>query len=87
MSGICDTCKRDTCRVRTDGLETCGFHEGESRYERLFGTPEKMARFIVDSCSCDCVGCVMPTDCPCYDSFECMKEDYDAILEWLRGDA
>ena len=55
----------------------------KSNYERLFGTPERAARTIVDSCNDDydygCGGCpVARVNCKC--------GDYETILGWLRGD-
>ena len=55
-----------------------------SRWFELFGTPERAARTLVDSCNDDydygCGGCpVARVNCKC--------GDYDALLEWLRGDA
>ena len=46
---------------------------GESNYAKLFGTPERAARTLVDiseRANLDGIG-----------------GDYDALLEWLRGDA
>ena len=58
--------------------------DNNSRYFELFGTPEKAARTLVDSCNDDydygCGGCpVARVNCKC--------GDYDALLEWLLGDA
>ena len=87
MSGICDTCqrlKRIGCGLAMDGLKSCDLHENESRYDRLFGTPERAARTLRKFC----------TDCVCGDCATCgvpewanYTRDYDALLEWLRGDA
>ena len=56
----------------------------ESRYEKLFGTPERAARTMVDMCEGgtfdDCGGCPAALA-------ECKLGDYDALLEWLRDDA
>ena len=57
---------------------------GNSRWAELFGTPERAARTLVDSCNDDydygCGGCpVARVNCKC--------GDYNALLEWLRGDA
>lgn len=51
----------------------------ESNYERLFGTPERAARTLVDNCgkSHFCEGC--PADTGIHDC------TYDALLEWLKG--
>ena len=61
--------------------------DGKSRWLELFGTPERAARTIIDGCGLDCVACLLPTDCPCHGSFNVDNTDYDALLEWLRGDA
>ena len=58
--------------------------EDKSRWFELFGTPERAARTLVDSCNDDydygCGGCpVARVNCKC--------GDYDALLEWLRSDA
>ena len=81
MSGICDTCKREPCHMRFDGYKTCDVYEGgETRYEKLFGTPERAARTLAGiSCDGDCYSCSLPgAHCYCNEI---------ALLEWLRGDA
>lgn len=84
MSGICYKCKRESCHIRFDGCKTCDLYErGETRHEKLFGTPERAARTLFDICDeCEdstCRGCkIYPlVDHAC---------DYDALLEWLRSD-
>jgi len=56
----------------------------ESNYEKLFGTPERAARTLLDACdNCgqnDCSGCQV------YELTSGGDLDYDALLEWLRGD-
>lgn len=59
---------------------------GKSRWHELFGTPERAARSISNACEKDsgehggCGGCpVVGADCGC--------GDYDALLEWLRGES
>lgn len=92
MSGICDTCKREHCHAKMDGLKSCDFHEGgESNYTRLFGTPEKAARtLIVVREECEDIGTCYP-NCPFDDAPACPSSveprDYDVFLEWLSGDA
>ena len=58
--------------------------EDKSRWHELFGTPERAARAMVDMCEGgtfdDCGGCPAAL-------YECKLGDYDALLEWLRGDA
>lgn len=86
MSGICDTCKREHCHAKMDGLKSCDFHEGgESNYTRLFGTPERAAQTIYDVLTCvkaanDCGKCELKGLC-----VRC--GNHDALLEWLEGDA
>ena len=47
MSGICDTCRREACHVKMDGLKRCDMHVGgETRWHELFGTPERAARTL-----------------------------------------
>lgn len=56
-----------------------------SRWHELFGTPERAARTL-----CDVVSCVeAANDCDaCEFSGLCVRTgDYDALLEWLRGEA
>ena len=58
-----------------------------SKYAELFGTPERMARFIIERCCMDCTDCLMPRDCPCKGTYMADDKDYDRLLEWLMGDA
>lgn len=57
---------------------------GKSRWHELFGTPERAAwtlsRFCTDCFCGDCATCGVP-------EWACYRRDYDALLEWLRGDA
>ena len=86
MSGICDTCKiKSRCISPEGGLLACPLYEQDrkNRWFELFGTPERAARTLVDSCNDDydygCGGCpVARVNCKC--------GDYDALLEWLRGE-
>jgi len=85
MSGICDTCRREPCPMRFDGCKTCDVYEGgESNYDRLFGTPERTAKTMVDMCEGgtfdDCGGCPAALA-------KCKLGDYDALLEWLEGES
>ena len=82
MSGICDTCKRTTCEYRADDIAVCGLPKTETNYERLFGTPERAARTLADNCPGGSCG-----GCPGIKAETCGLGDYDALLEWLRGDA
>ena len=72
-----------------------GERESYSRWHQLFGTPERAARMWIDCCNiiryADCpichdeIGktCEIPGDCVWVDE----EHGYDALLEWLRGDA
>ena len=86
MSGICDTCRRDECYMQHDGDDSCPLYiKGKpSNYKKLLGTPERAARTlagICESCKCgDCATCGVP-------EWADYSHDYDALLEWLRGDA
>ena len=57
--------------------------EDKSRWFQLFGTPERAARTLEDGktlCGwCDTQRCAKRGG-------ECSLFDYDALLEWLRGD-
>ena len=85
MSGICDTCRRKRpCPAEGEGLRRCDLYvSGETRYERLFGTPERAARTLQPD-SMSCKYCLLKDYCK--DGI-CLIDDYDALLEWLRGDA
>ena len=84
----CATCaKVGTCFYSSTKVLECTQHElkAESNYERLFGTPERAARTICRQLKhyniCICDGCpVKPPNKEC-------DSEYDALLEWLRGDA
>ena len=89
MSGICDTCRREPCHMRFDGCKTCDVYEGgETRFEKLFGTPERAARtlsktFIAcerEDAHCDACPLFNPITDDCY-----YTRDYDVLLEWLKG--
>ena len=94
MSGICDTCSLSKgCRKPIGGVDSCGRYvrAKESNYQRLFGTPKRAARTLIQS-SIECHSDVSYCDrCPFYGVMTCPgnldEGDYDALLEWLRGDA
>ena len=56
-----------------------------TRWHELFGTPERAARTLLDTCdNCgqnDCSGCQV------YELTSGGDLDCDALLEWLSGDA
>ena len=74
----------DTIEGLRDRLQELQDAGGESRYSELFGTPERAARTLENGsplCDwCDTNACEKRGG-------ECSLFDYDALLEWLRGDA
>ena len=94
MSGICDTCKRTTCEYRADDIAVCGLPKTETNWERLFGTPERTARTLANVCQfthggelCDRCQCYLFGDCDRTLRLMSERRIYDALLEWLKGDA
>ena len=59
----------------------------ETNWERLFGTPERTASFIVRNCCSDCLACHMPQEAPCYGEFYTDEADVPKVLEWLESEA
>lgn len=57
----------------------------ESRWHELFGTPERAARVVVALNNCLVVCC---EECAARGAcrYDGCGDDYDALLEWLRGD-
>lgn len=53
-----------------------------TRWHELFGTPERAARTLRDYCfnTASCAECGIGCKSKCF-------EDYDALLEWLRGES
>ena len=61
-----------------------------TRYCELFGTPERAARTLYYNKEPICTGCALMDECkkiPDEEHDTCLLVDYDALLEWLRGDA
>lgn len=95
MSGICDTCKtKIRCIAPVTGVVECDFYEpsDKSRWHELFGTPERAARTYLDYFLNGCDGSTCADGCPFFDTSAYMNcaigiDDYDKLLEWLRGDA
>ena len=60
--------------------------DDKSRYSELFGTPERAARVVVALNNCRVVCC---EECAARGAcrYDGCGDDYDALLEWLRGDA
>lgn len=74
MSRICDTCRNEHCRTVVGNITSCDFYVGgETRYEKLFGTPERAARTLADISERVNLGGI--------------GGDCDALLGWLRGGA
>lgn len=64
--------------------------DDKSRYSELFGTPERAARTLRKNGKCipACYECLIRDECASLpEGSECPMDDYDALLEWLRGDA
>ena len=60
----------------------------ESRWFELFGTPEKAARTLHHNGTLVCRECLIREECAkTPEDSDCMIMRYDALLEWLRGDA
>lgn len=94
MSGICDKCIRKPCPAEGEGLRRCDLYKGgETNWERLFGTPERAAGTITRmQMVTDLMGVCDADTCPaasegCWKLDACPMDDYDVLLEWLRGDA
>ena len=54
----------------------------KSRWHELFGTPERAARTLNEH-DTSCRDCLLKAYC----SDECLAEERDRLLEWLRDDA
>ena len=93
----CACCGEFVTRHDLDELPSkcprCG--EGATtNYEKLFGTPERAARTLTHVCQFTHGG-ELCDRCQCYLFDKCNRElrimseqrIYDALLEWLRGDA
>jgi hypothetical protein len=66
--------------------------EDKSRWYELFGTPERAARTIMGKqltydLLTQCDDCPYQTD-ECYEpSGKCAMDEYNTLLEWLRGES
>lgn len=58
-----------------------------TNYEKLFGTPERTARMLMKFSPLSCAYCALYSVCGDELDKDCLLCDYDALLEWLRGDA
>lgn len=90
MSGICDTCMTaGACEIRRDGRKLCAAYERNSNYNRLFGTPERAARTLRKNGKSipACYECLVRDECVNLpEESECLMDDHDALLEWLKGE-
>lgn len=84
----------DTIEGLRDRLQELQGVTGESRYTALFGTPERAARMLANVCQfthggemCDRCQCYLFGDCDGTLRLKSERSIYDALLEWLRGDA
>jgi len=84
MSGVCDTCQRDKCRLRMDGLKMCDMRLSESNYERLFGTPERAAETLKSMC----ISMEECSHCPLYASGVdfCEGGEGDGVAKWMESE-
>ena len=70
----------DSCRLYISGKE--------SNYSRLFGTPERAAQTLADLQTCSLGFDLECDECAVYSLCKSgARNDRDALLEWLRGDA
>ena len=68
--------------------ETYKAIDGHSRWHELFGTPERAARTLHHNGTLVCRECLIREECAkTSEDSDCMIMRYDALLEWLRGDA
>lgn len=84
------------CHATQANYEHCKYSTNRgwcdtSRYAELFGTPERAARtLVVTAYACDSSIYCSESDCIFKDAPSCPPncgpDDYDALLEWLRGE-
>ena len=58
----------------------------KSRWHDLFGTPERAARTLVRFSPLACSYCALYSTCGDDQDKDCLLCDYDALLEWLKGE-
>ena len=59
-----------------------------TNYEKLFGSPERMAEYIAENCAIDCFACPFASDVPCFRKYSIDRDEYAPILlEWLNKEA
>lgn len=74
------------CHATQPNYEHCKYNTDRgwrdtSRYSELFGTPEKAAETLQPD-DMSCKYCLLKEYCK---DKVCLIEDYDALLEWLKG--
>ena len=95
-TSLCHEARRDLfdSAVRmeqaADTIEKLEPHSNQlepSRWHALFGTPERAARTlsIMQRCELGIIGNC--GECEMHDACSVRDGDYDALLEWLKGDA
>lgn len=57
-----------------------------SRHFELFGTPERAARTLMTFSPLSCAHCALYGTCGDDQDKDCLLCDYDALIEWLRGE-
>ena len=83
----------DMNKVETVEIEWVDFirkPDDKSRWYELFGTPERAARTLRKNGKSipACYRCLVRDECANLpEDSECPMDDYDALFEWLRGDA
>jgi len=69
-------------------LAELDYVEDKSRWHELFGTPERAARTLHHGGTLVCRECLIREECAkTPEDNDCVVMRYDALLEWLRGDA
>ena len=83
----------DTIIRLRDRLQAVQGINGESNYDKLFGTPERAARTMANVCRfthggelCDRCQCYLFDSCDRTLRLGSEQKIYDALLEWLRED-
>lgn len=73
-------------RIMVEQFKQMNAMLGKSRWYELFGTPERAA--LTAERLCGCVDYLDCATCEFCEGGECVLEcGYDALLEWLKGDA
>ena len=71
-----------------DGMDLCRLYVSgkKSNYEKLFGTPERAAQTVFDAYKCSMEAPIKCDDCAAAPICDLGARNYNALLEWLRGD-